>query len=369
MSFDPDKLLTELATRNPMVLFYPSCGEHVGRIFQMEFDVFILSDYLPKDKNSRNTFWKNFKASNSGVILHKSTVNTRVFRIQEKIGFLFFQDNNDVLRRIQDSGNRISCFVGVNDGCGEGGNYECVNESTWLEKVFRMYPEKGGMYITDHSPFLYPMANLYDCPMPKPYLEFILRKWRFKQQYLEERERIDPWESLAYALSSRTYDAFTGNYFSRFPFKPSYSDYLVVYRVTKHKGDSFFLNFDNLKLSIEHDNIVSHIKEIDGAVISSRCWQLCQILENDTARLLNKEIVFQHFFKPSLVHTDSGFSARELLNVASKNSWDIVGTTAFGEGDHISMLKEFSTWDLEFPKHIRIFYLDYEDFGDIKCSH
>jgi len=79
--------------------------------------------------------------------------------------------------------------------------------------------EEVYIYITDHSPYLYPCHDLRDVPQPKPYSEFILKGWhfklkylRFKQSFLEESEEKER-EQL-------------------YPFEPFYSNYLAVYDVS-----------------------------------------------------------------------------------------------------------------------------------------
>jgi hypothetical protein len=60
---------------------------------------------------------------------------------------------------IRKSGLRISTFIGVTDGCSEGGNYECVNEMPFFRKILDLKPIGRDMtVITDHSEYL----PLYD---------------------------------------------------------------------------------------------------------------------------------------------------------------------------------------------------------------
>jgi len=148
MGFDPDKLLKELAETNPKVLFYPSSGFSHKGLFGMDYDIFILADYCPQESvEKRKSCFKEMRESYPRLQLYKSTVRSRICRIGDKWVFLFFQDNNEVFKRILNAGLKISCFVGVNDGCSEGGNYECVNELKWLEKVFNAFLNGRGIYI------------------------------------------------------------------------------------------------------------------------------------------------------------------------------------------------------------------------------
>lgn len=60
-----------------------------------------------------------------------------------------YLDNNEALGLLKEAGVRISCFVGVCDGCCEGGNYECVNSTKWFDRVFSLNTNNQ-YYITDH---------------------------------------------------------------------------------------------------------------------------------------------------------------------------------------------------------------------------
>ena len=124
---------------------------------RLEYDVFVFSDCAPSDKNQRQRFRQAVQedARTCGVVctLYKATVRTRVFRSGGKWGFLFFQDNNEVLTRIANAGYLISGFMGIRDGCTEGGNYECVNEFPFFGKVLSL-ANSPFSYYTNHSALL-----------------------------------------------------------------------------------------------------------------------------------------------------------------------------------------------------------------------
>jgi hypothetical protein len=131
---------------------------------QLPADVFVFSDYFPKNANDRRRFWhsaqQGFRDNRLPLTIVKSTVRTRVFRSSSKWGFLFFQDNNDVLSRIVSAGCKISTFVGINDGCCEGGNYQCVHEEPFISSMLEASAEPLS-YFTDHSRLLVDMNETY----------------------------------------------------------------------------------------------------------------------------------------------------------------------------------------------------------------
>jgi hypothetical protein len=157
LMFDPDRLLEDTLTTHPRLLFYPSCGTRcIADIMTLDCDVFVFADYGASIDAARRRFWYKIKADGPmgrSLILVASTVRTRVFRVGEKLGFLFFQDNNEVLARIRRTMRVVRCFVGINDGCREGGNYECVHSRPFLHSLLSASAEDL-VYITDHSEYL-----------------------------------------------------------------------------------------------------------------------------------------------------------------------------------------------------------------------
>lgn len=126
------------------ILFYPSSGVPKENIFSLDYDVFIFSDKDPK-----LSYDLNMKDNHSYKLLpNMDKIN--IFKISDKIGYFCSVDNNNVLKAIEKCSLKISCLVGVNDGCCEGGNGECINRNNWLCLAFNLFPDKGGMYITDH---------------------------------------------------------------------------------------------------------------------------------------------------------------------------------------------------------------------------
>ncbi len=187
-NFDADAHLLSLKPTHPRLLFYPSCGDNLlWTIMRLEYDIFVFSDYAPSDENLRQLFWLTVQedARMHGVVftLYKATVRTRVFRSNGKWGFLFFQDNNEALSRIANADYLISAFVGIRDGCAEGGNYECVNEFPFLEKVLSL-ANSPFSYYTNHSSLLTDSAESllrnHTFFLKRQKLEAATEAWEFK---------------------------------------------------------------------------------------------------------------------------------------------------------------------------------------------
>lgn len=150
--------LRELQASGRHLCFYPSCGDRLlSPLLSLNSDVFVFSDYYARTPEGRRKFWgrivREFASHGVPLTLYKATKSVRVAESRGKWLFLFFLDNNKTLERIAETGWQISQFVGLNDGCREGGNYECVHDEPFLGKLLpRM--QDGADYFTDHSDVL-----------------------------------------------------------------------------------------------------------------------------------------------------------------------------------------------------------------------
>jgi hypothetical protein len=147
--------LADLCVPGGQLCFYPSCGNRfLSPLVRLRSNVFVFSDYHPESPAGRSKFWgrmvEEFSRHGVPLKLYKATRSVRVARSGEKWIFLFFLDNNTVLERIGAAGWKIAQFVGFNDGCCEGGNYECVHNAPFLDKLLALM-EDGADYFTDHS--------------------------------------------------------------------------------------------------------------------------------------------------------------------------------------------------------------------------
>jgi hypothetical protein len=117
----------------------------------------VFSDYYARSPEGRRRFWagivKDFARRGVPLSLLYATKTARVARSAGKWLFLFFEDNNRVLERLAEGDWKIAQFFSANDGCMEGGNYECVNEDPFLGKWLGL-AEEGADYFTTHSALL-----------------------------------------------------------------------------------------------------------------------------------------------------------------------------------------------------------------------
>jgi hypothetical protein len=157
-TFDPDAFLGGFAATRPTLCFYPSSGsELLWAVMELDADIFVFSDRGAQTSSRRQRFWhdvqQDFRGRGLNLQLYKATTSARVFQCAGKWAFLFFQDNNDALKRIVRAGHRVRQFVGIRDGCAEGGNDECIHEDPFLTKLLEASGD-GLLYVTNHSSVL-----------------------------------------------------------------------------------------------------------------------------------------------------------------------------------------------------------------------
>ena len=164
------------------LFFYPSCGcdNIFPQMFNIDCEIFVFTDYIDHlyflsgskkgvtlvniNSHIRKVtvapareqveflikFTSKLRQADSHFhILHQDQLGFH-FSFRNKDAILLCVDNNIGLSLIMDSGSKISYFIGVNDGCQEGGNYECVNSESWLNNILDVMHPDGLTYITDH---------------------------------------------------------------------------------------------------------------------------------------------------------------------------------------------------------------------------
>lgn len=130
--------------------FYPSSGDRLlWAVMRLDCELFVMAEKQPP-----RTLWERIAAEFARrhlpvERLHES-VRHLAFASQGKEAWIFFEDNNATLQRIGDAGLRIASFVGICDGCREGGNLECVHERPFLRRLLPLAHD-GMRYFTDHS--------------------------------------------------------------------------------------------------------------------------------------------------------------------------------------------------------------------------
>jgi hypothetical protein len=124
--------------------------------------VILLSDYI--DSNSKRKNRVNSKQEEIESHLYRLTNGKHreierkiereesyiVFQVNFKIFIFYFEDNRNVRNRLIEQGIKLDGFIIHNDGCMEGGNYECVTNGNWTNEMEKIYKDSA-VIVKDHD--------------------------------------------------------------------------------------------------------------------------------------------------------------------------------------------------------------------------
>jgi len=327
------------------VCFYPSCGRNFQGLLDLPYELFVLSDYR---------FFKLPRIEDAWLYVRTSEVQVFHRERDDKWVVFFGRENNKVLRRIQSAGLKLSCFIGKNDGCREGGNHECVNEWTFFRKVLRVASDRM-VYITDHwrrsrwhrlyrlikSPSLFKAfceSKPADVEVDDPNLVYGLAGWVFIVKGVLFRQDSESREHFLY---------------------PFYSEETVEHLVLRHPQRIRGISFKKVHLSFEFDDIAIAIEESDGLVVSRNCFKKLEQegLSEEKAYIVNNW---------RLETNDAKVFMEQVLRLAYERKWRVVSVLPFGGGRHRGILEAAKDWKEDLPEVVRIFHIHPKDFNDIE---
>jgi hypothetical protein len=130
--------------------FYPSSGgTALWALMRLDCDLFVLADKC-REAVSWQRIQADFKKNGQPVELMHSGAGHLCFRSLNKTAWIFIEDNSATLERLHRAHLTIHHFVGIGDGCSEGGNHACVHDRPFLSCVLPL-AGLGMVYTTDHS--------------------------------------------------------------------------------------------------------------------------------------------------------------------------------------------------------------------------
>ena len=115
---------------------------------------------------------------------------------------------------------------------------------------------------------------------------------------------------------------------------------------------------ENIRLTLENDNIIRHCHELDAAVVRSRFVGIMIMASQGLDVLRIKQWRRQ--------------TTAAILDLVLQKSlqyqWNTVGTLAFGNKRHDGIIPTLERWTEKYPQQIRIFYIHPEDYRDLRTS-
>lgn len=275
-----------------------------------------IDDFLsiPKDKSillylsSGNYNEKYYELPYDYIILCDKYAFQSCEVKDEKI-LLINYDNNKLIRKLISSNIKIDCFVGINDGCREAGNYECINTSNFFARLSPILKDEC-LYITDHkSENQFSISKkFYDVP--------------FSVDLIENPDFVNK------------------------NFTPYYSPYIRTWNLKRNNNLPETAKLGKINCSVINQSIWDRTHALDCIFIKPYPPKpyLNGVKFNvvDLSPYVNKSFV-------------------DILSYANKNHLDAIGITPYLEGNYSSVLEAIENWNLDFPKSILFFHMNSYD--------
>ena len=252
--------------------------------------------HLPYDYVILNSFFFRRKEQGQYIRLVKGKVMLMPF------------DNEYAIRLLIDAGLKINCFVGIQDGCVEDGNHECINSQTFFSRLSPLLP-KEFIYITNHF--------------------FNYRK--------PEGNRL-PFTLHPLAMDQIHFDPVCLYRYTSIPLK------LKIFKVKRIYSESLFFKAGKIHIHVHHTSIWDSKGKVDGWVIPD---YPPNVLMNYLPDFNNHQYLMQRDAKAGM------------LNWANKNKHNTVAAVAFDTEEKITkvLLPQLKNWSEPYPKRIDFYHL------------
>ena len=271
--------------KDKLILLYLSSCDYNDDFLHLPFDYVILNSFF-------------FRRKEQGQYIR--LVNGKVM--------LMPFDNEYTIRLLIDAGLKIDCFVGIQDGCVEDGNHECINSQTFFSRLSPLLP-KELIYITNHF-FNYrkPGGNR---------LPFTLHPLAMDQIH------FDP--VCLYRYNS-------------IPLK------LKIFKVKRIYSESLFFKAGKIHIHVHHASIWDSKGKVDGWVIPD---YPPNVLMNYLPDFNNHQYLMLHDAKAGM------------LNWANQNKHNTIAAVAFDTDEKMTkvLLPQLKNWSEPYPKRIDFYHL------------
>ena len=217
-------------------------------------------------------------------------------------------DNEKAIRLMIDAGLKIHCFVGIQDGCVDGGNHECINSQTFFSRLSPLIKDEC-LYITNH---------LFNYRKPKGnriHLDFLVLA----------RESI-PFDPAC--LCRDPSDIARWKYFK-----------------VHHPADEIlFFKVGKVHVHVHHESIWDCKESVDGWVIPA---YPPYTMDNYVPGFNNRQY---------MIHRDA---MHGMLTWANQNKHNTIASVAFDTDENMvnNLLPQLTYWTEEYPKCIHFYHL------------
>jgi len=288
------------------VLLYVSSGPYKKEYLSLPYDYVVLTDKI-------------------GII--DETTNPQIELYNNKV-VMMSMDTNRALRILKENGVKIQCFVGIRDGCNEGGNYECVNTNSFFGRLSPILDNKV-YYITDHFDYY------------RGEIDPLLGKLGFMNVNYENTDSFD--DSLLFDES-----VFFNQYFN------SLQDITVI-PIQRKDPQTIERMIGKIKVSVSHASVWDYESDLDCIIHGELTHE-------------GNENYFQ--LKPHRTY----LSVQNIIRVpeyilaqAQLNKWKKIGLIPFMNGQYNGFIEACLNWNAEYPEKLHFFHLEDRDMIELRA--
>jgi HEAT repeat protein len=277
------------------VLLYLSSCDFKEEYLHLPYDYIVLNSFLFRKREQR----ENIQLVGGKVLLMPF-------------------DNEKAIRLMIDAGLVINCFVGIQDGCVDGGNHECINSQTFFSRLSPLIKDEC-LYITNH---------LFNYRKPKGnriHLDFLALT----------RESI-PFDPAC--LCREPSDIARWKYFK-----------------VHHPADEIlFFKVGKIHVHVHHESIWDCKESVDGWVIPG---YPPYTMDNYVPGFNNREY---------MIHRDA---MHGMLTWANQNKHNTIASVAFDTDVNMvkKLLPQLTYWTEEYPKCVHFYQLKKNELSLFKA--
>lgn len=261
------------------------------------------------------------------VILNRLDSQIRSMQLVDDKVILMPYDNNKALRLLKNAKVKIQCFVGIQDGCVDGGNYECVNSPQFFGRLSPILDDKV-IYITNH----WSISN-------GAYGNNVVNGNGFFNSHYRKVEIDDTFPQIA----------------PEFRFCNNESDdkrkiFVAIKKRTNLPDLSFKLG--NIEIKVSHASVWDYEDDFNcliHSLLRSKNQYLAGVQRRhyaDTTRYEN--------------------NIQILLDDANTKKWEHIGTIPFMNNSYQEFIELCRNWQGEYPKSIHLCHLEDRDLAYLR---
>ncbi len=237
-------------------------------------------------------------------------------------------DNNKALRILKDYGIKIQCFIGIQDGCIQGGNYECVNNNSFFGRLSPVLDEKV-LYLTNH----------WDSCLQR--VDPIIEDYGFLNVNYGVADSFSSIPLFDESISFSCHESNERN--------------IVRIPIQRKNPQTLEKLIGKIIVKISHASIWDHEDEFDCIIHSD----FYKIAKENYCPADNEERVYISLSK---INRDPIF----LLDEAQKNGWRRIGLVPFMNGHYHDFVEYCRNYNGDFPEVLHFFYLEDRDMAELR---